>query len=320
MRTRDRSACLLLRAFYYGHGGDFRLRLWTRKSRGKLLVPLLFLAPALALYAVFFVYPFVFTFLLSFQQWDMINPEKTFVGWDNYSQLMKDDVFWMSLRNTFLYMLMTMPISIAIGLGLALLIESLRGGRAFYRFIFYLPVVSSIAVIAIIWTLMYDDQHGIVNELLAAIGIDGPNWLSQTSSSLWAVAIVGIWKSFGYEMLLFTSGLKAIDRGIYEAASIDGAGRLRKFVHVTLPLLSPITLFIFIMGIISSFQNFALIKIMTGGGPNNSSNVLVYELYQEAFQFFSVGKAAAISILLFLIVMTITLVQLKVSRHTVHYQ
>lgn len=287
--------------------------------RKMLLLPFLFLIPAFLLYAVFFVYPFLYTFLLSFQQWNMISPERTFVGLSNYAALMQDEVFWKSLRNTSLYLLMTLPISIAIGLGLALLLESLRRGRAVYRFVFYLPVVSSIAVIAIIWSLMYDYQSGIINKLLSFIGADGPNWLSNSSTALWAVAIVGIWKSFGYEMLLYVSGLKAIDKGLYEAASIDGAGRWRRLVHLTLPLLSPITLFIIIMGVISSFQNFALIKIMTNGGPNNSSNVLVYQLYQEAFQFFSIGKAAAISVILFAIVLLITAIHLRLSRNAVHY-
>ncbi|GJM74407.1 ABC transporter permease [Paenibacillus macerans] len=290
-----------------------------RLSPKMLLLPLLFLVPAMLLYAIFFVYPFLFTFLLSFQQWDMISPDRSFVGLANYTGLLHDEVFWMSMRNTLLYLLMTMPVSIGLGLGLALLMESLLRGRVVYRFLFYLPVVSPIAVVAIVWSLMYDDQRGIVNALLMLFGIDGPNWLSDASSSLWAVAIVGIWKGFGYEMLLYVSGLKAIDKGLYEAASIDGAGRLRRLVHITLPLLSPITLFIVIMGIISSFQNFALIKIMTGGGPNNSSNVLVYQLYQEAFQFFSIGKAAAISVILFAFVLLITVVQLRLSRSTVHY-
>ncbi|QJD86158.1 carbohydrate ABC transporter permease [Cohnella herbarum] len=295
------------------------IKLFTGSRWKAIGLPFVFLAPALALYAIFFIYPFAFTFILSFQHWDMIGPDKPFVGWDNYVSLNRDEVFWKSLKNTFLYMFMTMPLSLIIGFLLALILESLMRGRAFYRFVFYLPVVSSIVVISILWSMMYDQQHGIVNELLSVFGIEGPNWLSQSSTSLWAVAIVGIWKSFGYEMLLYISGLKAIDKGLYEAASIDGAGRLRKLVHLTLPLLSPITLFIVIMGMISSFQNFALIKIMTGGGPNNSSNVLVYQLYQEAFQFFSIGKAAAISILLFLIVLAITVVQLKISRKLVHY-
>ncbi|WP_010274364.1 carbohydrate ABC transporter permease [Paenibacillus senegalensis] len=287
--------------------------------RKMLLLPFLFLLPALLLYAVFFIYPFLYTLLLSFQQWNMISPERTFVGLSNYAALMHDEVFWKSLLNTFLYLLMTLPASIAIGLGLALLIESLQRGRTVYRFIFYLPVISSIAVIAIIWSLMYDYQSGIINKLLSLFGINGPNWLSNSSTALWAVAIVGIWKSFGYEMLLYVSGLKAIDKGLYEAAELDGAGRFRRLVHLTLPLLSPITLFIIIMGVISSFQNFALIKIMTNGGPNNSSNVLVYQLYQEAFQFFSIGKAAAISVILFAIVLLITAVQLRLSRSSVHY-
>lgn len=288
------------------------------KKKGRVL-PFVFLAPAFVLYAVFFVYPFVFTTLLSFQEWDMLSPDKSFVGWDNYASLLNDDVFWMSLKNTFAYMLMTVPISCAIGLILALLLESLLRGKMLYRFVFYLPVVSSIAVVSIVWSLMYDPQHGIINELLKIIGVEVPNWLSQASSSLWAIAMVGIWKSFGYEMLLYISGLKSIDKGLYEAASIDGAGRFRKLIHLTIPLLSPITLFIFIVGIINSFQSFALIKIMTDGGPNNSSNMLVYQLYQEAFQFFNVGKAAAISVVLFLIVTAMTIIQLRLSKNAVHY-
>lgn len=287
--------------------------------RKMLLLPLLFLTPAILLYAVFFVYPFLFTFVLSFQQWDMISPDRTFVGLSNYAGLLQDEVFWTSMRNTILYLLMTMPVSIGLGLGLALLMESLLRGKGVYRIIFYLPVVSPIAVVAIVWSLMYDDRNGLVNELLMLLGVDGPNWLSDASVSLWAVAIVGIWKGFGYEMLLYVSGLKAIDKRLYEAASIDGAGRLRQLVHITLPLLSPITLFIVIMGVISSFQNFTLIKIMTGGGPNNSSNVLVHQLYQEAFQFFSIGKAAAISVILFAALLLFTVVQLRLSRNTVHY-
>lgn len=313
------NCCDELFLIFIGKRGMFVTKRTSSYRWKMLFLPLLFLAPALLLYAVFFVYPFLFTFLLSFQQWDMIHPERSFVGWSNYASLLRDEVFWKALRNTFLYLLMTIPISITLGLGLALLLESLLRGRTVYRFIFYLPVVSSIAVIAIIWSLMYDDQHGIVNQLLALLGIDGPNWLAQSSTSLWAVAIVGIWKSFGYEMLLFISGLKSIDKGLYEAAAIDGASRWRRLFHLTLPMLSPITMFIVVMSIISSFQNFALIQIMTDGGPNNSSNVLVYQLYQEAFRFFSVGKAAAISVILFALVLFITAVQLRISRNTVHY-
>ncbi|GAA3406106.1 sugar ABC transporter permease [Paenibacillus hodogayensis] len=285
-----------------------------------VLKPLLFLLPALVLYAVFFVYPFVYTLFLSFHEWDMISPDRTFVGLDNFRQLLHDETFWTVLKNTVRYVLMTLPVSMAIGLTLALLTESLIRGRAVYRFVFYLPVVSSIAVIALVWSFMYNPHDGLVNENLGMLGIRGPNWLSQSGTSLWAVAIVGIWKSFGAEMLFFISGLKSIDRGLYEAASIDGAGRFQQLVRIKLPLLSPVLLFLVIVGIISSFQSFALIAILTKGGPNNSSNVLVYEVYQEAFQYFNVGKAAAISIVMFLLVAFVTVVQLRLSRNTVHYQ
>ncbi|OCT16409.1 sugar ABC transporter permease [Paenibacillus pectinilyticus] len=292
----------------------------SRNRRFKwMLIPMIFLAPALMLYAVFFLYPLAYTVFLSFHQWDMINPDKDFVGWDNYYSLFKDEVLWKALVNTFLYMLMTIPISMTLGFLLALFIESLQRGKSFYRFIFYLPVVSSIAVVSIVWMLMYDQHHGIINQLFGVFGIKGPNWLADSSTALWAIAIVGIWKSLGSEMLLYISGLKSIDKSLYEAASIDGASRTHKLIHITLPLLSPITLFLLVMGMISSFQNFALVKIMTGGGPNNSTNVLVYQIYQEAFGFFNIGRAAAISLLLFLIVLTITVVQLKISKKTVHY-
>lgn len=287
---------------------------------GYVLKPLLFLLPALALYAVFFVFPFAYTLFLSFHQWDMISPDRTYVGLDNFRQLLRDEAFWTVMKNTVRYMLMTMPVSMTIGLTLALLTESLLRGRVVYRFVFYLPVVSSVAVVALVWSFMYNPHDGLVNESLRMLGIRGPNWLSQSGTSLWAVAIVGIWKSFGAEMLFFISGLKSIDRGLYEAASIDGANRLQQLVRITLPLLSPVLLFLVIVGIISSFQSFALIAIMTKGGPNNSSNVLVYEVYQEAFQYFDVGKAAAISIVMFLLVVFVTVVQLRLSRNTVHYQ
>ncbi|MDT3427301.1 ABC-type sugar transport system permease subunit [Paenibacillus forsythiae] len=286
----------------------------------KLWLPLAFLLPALGLYAVFFVYPFLFSLSLSFQQWNLISPDKEFVGLANYVHLLHDDVFWISLRNSALYMLMTVPLAVGIGLAMALLVESLWKGKRLYRLVFFLPVVSSIGVISIVWGLMYNPQDGAVNKLLASFGIQGPNWINDPAMALWALAIVGIWKGFGYNMVLYISGLKSIDRSLYEAASIDGAGRGARLRHVTVPLLSPVTFFILVMSIISSFQVFATIQIITRGGPNNSTNVLVYQIYQEAFQFFNIGTAAASSTLLLLIVGTLTVVQLRLSNRMVHYQ
>lgn len=286
----------------------------------KWWIPIAFLLPALGLYAVFFIYPLIFAFKLSFQEWNLISPNKTFVGLDNYIHLLHDDVFWIALKNSALYVLYTVPLAIGIGLLLALLVEGLWRGKRLYRLIFFLPVVSSIGIISIVWSLMYNPQVGAINALLKIFGIQGPNWMNDPATALWALAIVGIWKGFGYNMVLYISGLKSIDRGLYEAASMDGGSRWHLFRHVTLPLLSPVTFFILIMSIISSFQVFATIQIMTSGGPNNATNVLVYQIYQEAFQFFNIGVATASSTILLFLVGLLTVVQLRLSRKTVHYQ
>ncbi|KFN10411.1 binding--dependent transport system inner membrane component family protein [Paenibacillus macerans] len=283
-------------------------------------MPFAFLLPALGLYVVFFIYPFIFAFILSFQKWNLISPNKEFVGLDNYRRLLHDEVFWISLKNSALYVLLTVPFAMGIGLALALAVESLWRGKRLYRMIFFLPVVSSISIISIVWSLMYNEQVGAINVLLRMFGIQGPNWMNDPATALWSLAIVGIWKGFGYNMVLYISGLKSVDRTLYEAASMDGAGRWKQFRHVTLPMLSPVTFFILVMSIISSFQVFTTIQIMTRGGPNNATNVLVYQIYQEAFQFFNIGVASASSTILLLLVGTLTVIQLRLSRKTVHYQ
>ncbi|MFC0213477.1 carbohydrate ABC transporter permease [Paenibacillus chartarius] len=291
-----------------------------RRLLPKLWIPFAFLLPAFALYAIFFIFPFLFAVGLSFQEWNLISPDKKFVGLANYQHLLKDEVFWISLSNSALYVLYTVPFSIGLGLLLALTVESLLRGKKLYRLIFFLPVVSSIGVISIVWSLMYNPDVGAINVLLRSFGIDGPNWSNNPATALWALAIVGIWKGFGYNMVLYISGLKSIDRRLYEAAAMDGGGRWAQFRHVTLPLLSPVTFFILVMSIISSFQVFATIQIMTRGGPNNATNVLVYQIYQEAFQFFNIGVAMASSVVLLLLVGVLTIIQLRLSNHTVHYQ
>jgi ABC-type sugar transport system permease subunit len=293
---------------------------YTTLAKLRRWVPLGFLLPALGLYAVFFIYPFIYSFILSFQEWNMISPNKKFVGATNYIHLLQDEVFWISFQNSTLYVLFTVPIAMGLGLALALMVESLWVGKGLYRLIFFMPVVSSIGIISIVWSLMYNPQVGIINVLLGKIGIQGPNWTNNPSTALWALAILGIWKSFGYNMVLYISGLKSIDRGLYEAATIDGANRIQKLRHVTLPLLSPVTFFIVVMSVISSFQVFATIQVMTQGGPNNATNVLVYQIYQEAFQFFNIGGATASSTLLFIFVASLTVFQLRVGKKLVHYQ
>lgn len=279
-----------------------------------------FLLPALGLYAVFFIYPFLYSLFLSFHRWNMISPVKTFVGWSNYSQLLQSEVYWTALANTVRYVVYTVPLSILLGLVLAIAIESLLRGKRFYRLVFYLPVISSIGIVSVVWDLMYNPNIGVVNELLAFVGIKGGNWLNDSHLALGALAAIGVWKHLGYNMVLYISGLKAIDRGLYEAAALDGSNRWQQFRHITVPLLSPVTFFILIVSIMSSFQAFATIQILTKGGPNNTTNVLVYQIYQEAFSFFNVGMATASSTLLLLMIGLLTIVQLRLGQRFVHYQ
>jgi ABC-type sugar transport system permease subunit len=250
----------------------------------------------------------------------MISPVKTFVGWSNYSQLLQSEVYWTALANTVRYVVYTVPLSILLGLVLAIAIESLLRGKRFYRLVFYLPVISSIGIVSVVWDLMYNPNIGVVNELLAFVGIKGGNWLNDSHLALGALAAIGVWKHLGYNMVLYISGLKAIDRGLYEAAALDGSNRWQQFRHITVPLLSPVTFFILIVSIMSSFQAFATIQILTKGGPNNTTNVLVYQIYQEAFSFFNVGMATASSTLLLLMIGLLTIVQLRLGQRFVHYQ
>lgn len=279
-----------------------------------------FLLPALLLYAVFFVYPFLYSLYLSFHKWNMISPTMKFVGLANYRQLLHSETYWKALVNTVQYVVYTVPVSILIGLVLAIVIENLLRGKSFYRLIFYLPVVSSIAIISIVWDLMYNPNVGAINTLLSIVGIQGANWLNDPKLALGALAVIGVWKQFGYNMVLYISGLKAIDRSLYEAAATDGANRFHQFRYITVPQLSPVSFFIVIMSILSSFQVFATIQIITQGGPNNSTNVLVYQIYQEAFRFFDVGMGTASSTVFLILIGLLTAVQLKLGQKFVHYQ
>jgi ABC-type sugar transport system permease subunit len=229
-------------------------------------------------------------------------------------------VFHVSLVNTVIYVVATVLLGTGIGLGLALVVQSLRRGREIYRFVVFLPVVTSITVITLIWLFLLNTQVGVVNQVLRAVGVAGPNWLNSSATALLAIVVVGVWKGFGYNVVLFTAGLEGIDRELYEAAALDGAGGWGVFRHITWPLLTPVTLFVVVVGVIASFQVFATVQIMTRGGPANATNVLVYHIWEAAFRFFDVGYAAALATLLALLVAGLTVLQIRRGEEHVHYQ
>jgi ABC-type sugar transport system permease subunit len=290
------------------------------RRRRRPLAPWLYLLPAFAIYAVFWAGPAGYSLYLSFFDWDMASPTKTFVLADNYRRVLTDPIVWLTLRNTLLYVAVTVVLGAAVGLALAVLIDALPRARAAYRFVFFLPVVTSITVVTLVWMFLFNTYVGPVNVLLRGLGVGGPNWLHDPTTALLAVSVVGLWKGFGYNVVLFTSGLSLIDRQVYEAAALDGASRWATFRHITWPLLSPVTLFVVVISMISSFQVFATVQIMTKGGPANATNVLVYHIWESAFRFFDVGYAAALATLMALLVAAITIVQIRRGEAFVHYQ
>lgn len=263
------------------------------------------LAPNVIGFFLFMLVPVVVTLMLSFTQYDMITPPK-FIGLTNYINLAKDPIVGQVTLNTVLYTVMVVPVGMCVSLLLAVLLDQEIAFRRFYRAAFFLPAITSMVVVAIVWQWVYNPEFGLLNYFLSLIGIKGMKWLQDARTSLFSLAVVGIWKNLGYNMIIFLSGLQGISTTYYEASTLDGANKLQRFWYITLPMLKPTTFFIFVMSIISSFQVFDQVMLMTKGGPGRSSSVLVHYLYQNAFVYFKLGYACAIAYLLFFIVMIVT--------------
>lgn len=273
--------------------------------------PYLYLSPVLVLYGIFFVFPFFFSLYISFMEWDLLLDEKTFVGLANYSEVLSKPLFWKVIRNTFVYMALTVPLSVILGLLYAILIEQTRRLRSVYRVLFFVPVVISVSVASLIFSLMYAPQNGILNQLLGLMGIQDIAWLQDTRYSLLAIAIVGVWMSFGYNVVLYMAGLKQLDGEVKEAAAIDGANCWQSFRSITFPMLMPVHVFVWTITLLFSLQVFATVQIMTSGGPNNSSSVWAFFIWQEAFQYFNTGTASAAATMLFAVVLALTIIQVR---------
>ncbi|NMM52309.1 carbohydrate ABC transporter permease [Paenibacillus aquistagni] len=273
--------------------------------------PYLYLSPVLVLYAIFFVFPFFFSLYISFMEWDLLLDKKQFVGLSNYQEVLSNPLFWKVIRNTLLYMALTVPLSAALGLVYALAIERAGKLRSMYRVLFFVPVVISVSVAGLVFSLMFSPQKGLFNEWLGLFGIGEQAWLQDTKLAMFALAIVGVWMSFGYNVVLYISGLKQLNNEVKEAAAIDGASGWQSFRHMTFPLLMPVHMFVWTITLLHSLQIFATVHIMTLGGPNNSTNVWAFFIWQEAFQFFNTGTASAAATILFVIVLGLTVIQVR---------
>ena len=273
----------------------------------------IFILPALIGTLIFILIPVICSFGLSFAKWDLLNPIK-FVGFDNYKEIFSDALFYKILWNTVVFALSTSILGVIIPLVLACILNSKIRGAEFYKTAYFLPFITPMVVIGVVWEWIFDPNIGFLNHILHL----HINWLYDTHYAMAALIIVSVWKLIGYNMLIFLTGLSGISQSLFEAAKIDGANYFQIFKNVTVPMLSPTIFFVVIITAISSFQVFDLIYLMTQGGPFDSTNVLVYAIYKNAFEYFNAGKASAIAYVLFVIILILTLIQWNLRKKLVY--
>lgn len=291
-----------------------------RQIKEKAVIPYLFLLPFLVVYIIFLIFPVGQGFYISLTDWDMMRPEKSFVGLENFKFLFfRDSLFWPSVKATVWYLLLNVPVKIALGLLLALALNQRLRSTVIHRTAIFIPFVINTAAIGLLWNWILDPQVGILNYYLAKLGLPLQKWLVDPAWTMFAVVGVTIWWSIAFNTIVFLAGLQEIPEQLYEAAKIDGANCWNCFWSVTLPCLMPTTMFVTIMQIIGSFQAFGNIYLLTGGGPVNATRVLMIHLYETGFSYFKMGPASAIAVILFALVMILTIVQVRVFRRRVEY-
>ena len=292
----------------------------ARRAWQRSLVAYALSGPALLLMVLLLVGPVITVLVMSLTDYQLGAESFAFVGLDNYAEIFGDRVFWKSLTNTLIYVAIVVPGSVALGLGVALLIEAGGGLRGFYRAVYFVPVMATLIAMAISWEFMLHPQFGLVNLTLEALGIPGQNWLSDGDTVLPVLAVIGIWQLFGFNMVLFLAGLVSVPRQLYEAAEMDGvASAWARFRLVTWPLLGPVTLFVVAISGIRSFQVFDTVHVLSKGGPNKASEVLLYTMYAEGFEFFRSGYAAAVAVVFLIFVLLVTLAKTWAVERQVHY-
>ena len=293
-----------------GDGGRIsRLKKASSKSFSYLMV-----LPAVLLFTLFAVYPFVEGIKLGFYRWDGLSP-MTFIGMENYVNILHDEQYWSALKNTFLYAVVTTIAKNLLGLVLAMVMMKITHGKGFFRTITYMPVTFSYVVCGILWLWIFNPDMGILNNFLTAIGFHNPPmWLSDPEWSKPALIIMRVWQMSGYYMLLFLAGLQTIPETLYEAAEVDGASSWQRFTRITVPMLSNTTFVVVILLIIESFNMFESIFVMTEGGPLGSTSTIMYYIYEQGFMSYNMGYASALAWIFFALILVFTLIQFRFRR------
>lgn len=288
--------------------------------KGMQARPYLMIILALFVFGCFFIYPIYYLIYLSFMKWDLLSPDKRFVGLQNYIDLATDPLFAQVLKNTLLYTFLTVAANMVLALGLALWMNRPGWSAGFLQSATFSPYIVSMVSVSVLWMWMMDPQYGLLNGLLRAVGLPGLQWLRSPDTSLLSLVLVSVWKQVGFYALIFLAGLQSIPKELYEAAALDRTPFRRVFLKITLPMLSPTLFFLVVIGMINSFQVFDTISIMTAGGPVNSTNTLVYYIYQNGFQFFKIGYASAAGVVLMVMIGILTVLHFKFLERRVHYR
>lgn len=304
-------------------------RVKQRKSRLQqegLKVAAPFLLPSLIGMLVFSLLPLAISGFISLTDWNGLDQllapgmlRKHFIGVDNFKAILSSDEFWQVLGNTCYYIVLYIPFMLIASLSVAQLLSQRRRGVTAFRVIYYIPVLTSWVAASLIWKTVLSPKYGALNNLLAVLGIEGPGWLLDETWAMPAVVLVSVWKDMGFFGLILLSGIISIDRGYYEAAELDGAGAWTKFLRITLPLMTPSIFYVLIVSLINAFQLFPQIMIMTDGGPNGATQVMVERIYKYGFRYYRMGYAAAFSWILFVIIMVCTFIQMKGQKRWVNY-
>jgi multiple sugar transport system permease protein len=287
-------------------------------DRKRVRTAFAFLAPSLVGVVVFLVVPVVMVFVLILTQWNLLTPLK-WVGFSNYGNIFTHDGFGHSLLVTGYYVLLNIPVQTVLALGLAMLLKTKRRGSSIIRIICVLPFLATPVAMGVVWNWFFSPT-GIVNQIIGHLGITGPAWLSDAATALPVIAFANIWQYAGYNMLFFLAGLQAVPPALYEASGLDGASKAQQFRRITLPLLRPTLLFVLVTGVIGSFQVFDTVYVMTDGGPGNVTEVANLNIYNTAFAGFRIGEASAMSVVLFLVILVITVLQFRYFNKRTTYE
>lgn len=291
----------------------------VKKRIGKAACILLFILPAVIPLCIFWIWPMIKAIFMSFTDWDYMSSNYNIVGFENYKELFSDNMFYNALQNTFVFTVGTLIPTIIGGLAIAMVLKKNIKRSALYKAIIFSPWITPTVAISIVWNWIFEPQYGFANYILQLLNLPKSQWLQSSDTAMIGVIIVTVWKGFGWAMVFYLTALERVPKHLYEAAAIDGANSWKKFINITLPLISPTTFFLTIITTINSLQAYDQIQVLTQGGPSGSTRTILYMYYQTAFEQFNIGQATAIATVILVIIGVLSGVQFIASKKWVHY-